>query len=330
MSTSCNYEKITGAFLSSDGVNTVPYYLYVPKGNPFAVLQISHGMCEYIERYEKEGFVSALTEAGIAVCGNDHLGHGPSVPEEKLGFFTDYERLTEDLHILNGIIKKRYPSLPYILFGHSMGSFVARDYVTKYDDIDGAVFSGTTAGNQPLSAAKMLAGLICKLKGEDHRSKLLDKLAFGSYNKGFEIENDKVSWLTRDASVRQRYNNDKYCTYKFTAVAMRELFKLLISISNGEWAERVPISLPVFIVSGDKDPLADGGEGIKELYNALDDHEMNELKMKLYPESRHEIYNDLSRDEAFSDLIEWVKEVSEGVVACRSYSSIPFGKVDFK
>ena len=114
----------------------------------------------------------------------------------------------------------------------------------------------------------------------------------------------------------------------FTATAMRELFKLLISISSAEWVEKVPISLPVFIVSGDKDPLADGGEGIKTLYEALDDHEMNELKMKLYPEARHEIYNDLCRTEALNDLIEWVKEVSEGVVACRSYNSIPFGKVE--
>ncbi len=329
MSTSCNCKKITGTFPSSDGVNTVPYYIYIPNGNPFAVLQISHGMCEYIERYEKEGFVSALCDAGIVVCGNDHLGHGPSVPDENLGYFTDYEKLTADLHILNGILKKSYPSLPYILFGHSMGSFVVRDYVTKYDDIDGAVFSGTTAGDQPLGAAKMLANLICKIKGETHRSKLLDKLAFGSYNKGFENENDKVSWLTRDASVRQHYTNDKYCGFMFTAVAMRELFKLLISISDGEWVEKVPISLPVFIVSGDKDPLSDGGEGIKTLYTALDDHEMNELKMKLYPESRHEVYNDLDRDEAFSDLIAWIKEVSDGVVACRSYNSMPFGKVDF-
>ncbi len=329
MSTSCNYKKITGTFPSSDGVNTVPYYIYIPDGNPFAVLQISHGMSEYIERYEKEGFVSALCEAGIVVCGNDHLGHGPSVSDENLGYFTDYEKLSEDLHLLNGIVKKRYPSLPYILFGHSMGSFVVRDYVTKFEDIDGAVFSGTTAGDQPLGAAKMLANLICKIKGETHRSKLLDKLAFGSYNKGFEAENDKVSWLTRDASVRQHYTNDKYCGFMFTAVAMRELFKLLISISDGEWVEKVPISLPVFIVSGDKDPLADGGEGIKALYTALDDHEMNELKMKLYPESRHEVYNDLDRGEAFGDLIAWVKEVSDGVVACRSYNSMPFGKVDF-
>ncbi len=329
MSTSCNYEKITGTFTSSDGESKVPYYVYIPNGNPFAVLQISHGMCEYIERYEKEGFVSSLCNAGIVVCGNDHLGHGPTVSDENLGYFTDYERLAEDNHILNGIVKKRYPSLPYVLFGQSMGSLVTRDYVTKYDDIDGAVFSATTAKDQPLGAAKLLAILICALKGERHRSKLLDKLTFGSYNKGFEIENDKVSWLTSDPSVRQRYSNDKYCSYKFTSAAMRELAKLLISISSAEWVEKVPISLPVLIVSGDKDPLSDGGEGIKELYAALEDHEMNELKMKLYSGGRHEIFYDACREEAMSDLIEWVKEVADGVVACRSYNSIPFGRVDF-
>ena len=329
MSTSCNYEKIKGTFTSSDGENAVPYYIYIPSGNPFAVLQISHGMCEYIERYEKEGFISLLCDAGIVVCGNDHIGHGPGTSLENLGYFTDYEVLTSDLHILNGIVKKRYPSLPYVLFGQGMGSFIARDYATKFDDIDGAVFSATTAGDKPLGATKFLADTICKLKGAKHRSKLLDKLTFGSYNKGFEIENDTVSYLTSDPSVRQRYRNDKYCSYKFTSAAMRELAKLLIAISCAEWVEKTPISLPVLIVSGEKDPLADGGEGIKTLYAALEDHEMNELKMKLYPEGRHEIFYDACRKEAMSDLIEWIKEVADGVVACRSYNSIPFGKVDF-
>ena len=328
MSTSCNCEKITGTFLSSDGESTVPYYIYLPSGNPFAVLQISHGMCEYVERYEKEGFISRLTDAGIVVCGNDHLGHGPSVSPDERGHFTDYEKLVFDNHILNGIVKKRYPSLPYILFGQSMGSFVVRNYITRFDDVDGAVLAGTTGDDRPYGAAKFLSDLICKLKGKKHKSKLLYKLAFGSYNKGFENENDNISWLSRDPSVRQRYHNDKCCTIAFSASAMRELFSLLISISSAEWVGKVPISLPIFIVSGDKDPLSDGGEGIKTLYAALEDHEMNELKMKLYPESRHEVYNDLCRDEAMNDLIEWVKEVAEGVVACRSYNFIPFGRVE--
>ena len=328
MSTSCNYEKITGDFPSSDGKSTVPYYLYLPKCNPFAVLQISHGACEYIERYEKEGFVSRLTEAGVVVCGNDHIGHGMSTAPDKLGHFTDYEKLVLDMNILNGIVKKRYPSLPYVLFGQGLGSFLVRDYMTRFDSIDGAILSGTSSGDKPLGFLKFLSDLICKLKGGAYRSKLLYKLAFGSYNKGFENENDKASWLSGDASVRQRYNNDKYCGITLSASAMRELFKLVDSVSNAKWIGNVPISLPVFIASGDKDPLSDSGEGIKTLYTALEDHEMNELKMKLYTGSRHDIYNDLCRDEAVNDLIEWVKDVADGVVACRSYNFIPFGRVE--
>ncbi len=325
-----DFEKISGYFSSSDGENEIKYFIYLPKCTPSAVVQISHGMCEYIERYENEGFVSALTSAGFVVCGNDHLGHGGSVKaDDDLGFFRDYNNLVDDLHILNGIIKKRFPSLPYILFGHSMGSFTARAYVTRYDDIDGAVFSGTMAGNQPLSLARALAKAVCGFKGERHRSPLLDKLAFGGNNKEFSKENDTASWLSRDESVRRRYRDDKYCSFKFTAAAMRELFGLLIEISGEEWVNKVPLSLPIYMVSGDADPLSEKGEGIRQIYSALEDVEINELKMKLYPKARHEIYNDLCREEALGDLIAWVKEVSEGVVACRSYNSIPFGRVDF-
>lgn len=311
------YKKTTGEFISSDGESRIGYYIYTPDTPPTAVLQISHGMCEYAERYENEGFVSAMTDAGFVVCANDHVGHGKLAREsETLGHFTDYRVLPDDLHILNGIVRKTYRSLPYVLLGHSMGSFVAREYIVKYSDIDGAIICGTSAGNQPLGLAKGIASFLARVRGEKYVSKALAKLSFSGYNKLFSKENDPDSWLCSDPDVRKRYRADPLCDFTFTVSAYRELFTMLADISDG-WAEKVPQSLPVLLIAGDSDPLGKNGEGIKEVYGRLEDAELCSLKMKLYPGGRHEILNDVMKNTVFADIADWVREVSEGVYACR-------------
>lgn len=323
-----SYIKSEGTFLSADRKTEVHYVRYIPEGNPIAILQISHGMCEHLGRYELEGFVSALTEQGIVVCGNDHLGHGQTASSEsELGYFEDYRNLVDDLHTLNGILRKTYPRLPYVLFGHSMGSFLARAYMVTYSDVDGVILCGTSAGNQPLGLAKALASMIAALRGDHHRSKLLRALSFAGYNKAFAAERDGNSWLSALPAVRARYRDDEKSGFLFTATAYRELFKLLAFVSSDDWAREVPLSLPVFLIAGDADPVGDNGEGVKEVYGRLEDHELNELKMKLYPGGRHEIHNDLCREEVMADVVAWIREVAEGVVACRSYESFPFGRL---
>lgn len=325
-----SYTKTVGEYLSSDGRNQIQYYIFTPDCLPSAILQISHGMCEYIERYEREGFVSAMTDAGFIVCGNDHLGHGKSASENsELGFFEDYHHLVDDLHLLNGIMRRTYRSLPYILFGHSMGSFAAREYMVKYEDIDGVILCGTSAGNQPLGAAKLLASALMKLRGDHFRSKLLYRLSFGGYNKAFAKEKDVNSWLSSDPEVRKRYSEDPLCRFIFTSAAYRQLFEMLADISDGEWAGKVPLSLPVFLIAGQSDPLGENGEGIKEVYSRLENAELTELKMKLYENGRHEILNDTMSKEVCSDIADWIRTVADGVVACRGFSSFPFGKADF-
>jgi len=323
-----SYIKTEGTFLSADQRTEVHYERYIPEGNPIAIVQISHGMCEHIGRYETEGFVEALTAQGIVVCGNDHLGHGRTAAfESELGFFEDYRYLVEDLHTLNGILRKTYPRLPYILFGHSMGSFVARAYMVTHSDIDGVILCGTAAGNQPHGLAKALASMIRALRGDHHRSKLLRELSFAGYNKAFAAEKDERSWLSAISEVRERYEQDSLSGFTFTATGYRELFRLLSFISADTWATEVPLSLPVYLIAGDADPVGDNGEGVKEVYTRLEDHELNELKLKLYPGGRHEIHNDVCREEVMADIVTWVREVAEGVVACRSYESIPFGRL---
>ena len=332
-----SFQKTEDVFLSADRKTQVHYYCYLPEGSPKAIVQISHGMCEYLERYEKEGFVEALTDAGFVVCGNDHLGHGKSLTgEDDLGYFEDYRFLVEDLHTLNGILRKTYPRLPYVLFGHSMGSFVARVYAVTYQDIDGAVFCGTTAGNQPLKLARGIASMIGKRKGWRYKSNLIRNLSFAGYNKNFPAEKDPLSWLSSDKGLRDRYRDDPLCGFTFTCAAYRELFSMIAFISEkafdpdglkeNSWAASVPQSLPVLLIAGDKDPVGDNGAGVQEVYDRLADRELNSLAIKLYPGGRHEIFNDTMKREVMSDLIDWVNEVAAGVVAARTYGAIPFGR----
>lgn len=311
------YNKTTGEFLSSDGESRIGYYIFTPDSPPAAVVQISHGMCEYAERYEAGGFVSAMTDAGFVVCANDHIGHGRLAYESgTLGHFTDYRVMPDDLHILNGIVRKTYRSLPYILLGHSMGSFVAREYIVKYSDIDGAVICGTSAGNLPLRLARGIAAFLVRVRGERHVSKALASLSFGGFNRRFEKEKDRDSWLCSDPEVRKRYRADRLCDFTFSVSAYRELFTMLADISDG-WAVKVPQSLPLFLIAGDSDPLGENGEGIKEVFARLEDAELCSLKTKLYPDGRHEILNDVMKNTVYADIIDWVREVSEGVYACR-------------
>lgn len=325
-----SYQKMIGTYPSADGVTEIHYAIYLPEGNPTAIVQISHGMRDYIERYEQCGFVEAMTGAGFVVCGNDHIGHGESAATaDDLGYFEDYHHLSDDLHALNGILRRRYPSLPYVLFGHSMGSFLAREYITRYTDIDGVVLCGTSAGGQAYGLGKVLASLIGKLRGKRYRSRFLVSLSMDSYNKPFASEKEPYSFISSDPAVRARYTADPKCTFLFTAAAWRELYRLLAEVTSEEWAGKVPLSLPVYLIAGDRDPIAAEGEGTRQVCAALEECELNELKMKLYSGARHEVMNDHCREEVFADLVLWINEVAEGVIACRSYNSIPFGKVDF-
>lgn len=318
-------KKRSGDFLSSDGHSRTSWFIWTPEeAVPSAILQISHGMCEYIERYESEGFIDAMTSASFVVCGNDHIGHGRCAQENgDLGYFTDFSNLVDDLHTLNGIVRQTYRSLPYILLGHSMGSFVAREYIVKYDDIDGAIICGTSAGNQPLRAAVMLAATLARLRGERHISRRLAAMSFGGYNDAFAEEHDGDSWLCSDPEVRRRYRADPLCNFTFSVSAYRELFRMLSDISDkrGEpWSARVPQSLPVLLIAGDADPLGENGKGIREVYDRLSDAELCELSMKLYHGGRHEILNDVMKHEVCSDIAEWIRSVATGVAACRGAS----------
>ncbi|MBO4413855.1 MAG: alpha/beta hydrolase [Clostridia bacterium] len=314
-----SYSKTEGTFVSTDGKNNVRYYVYTPENAaPKGVFQISHGMVEHIGRYETEGFIPRMVDMGFVVCGNDHIGHGKTAPTDRdLGVIDDYRDLADDLHILHDIMKKTYPSLPYFLFGHSMGSFVARTFIAKYDDIDGCILSGTTDGGQPLGAGIALASFLC-LFGKKNRSKLITGISFGSNNKRFESEGSPTSWLSSDPGVRERKAEDKFSNFSFSVCGYRELFRMIQFVTSDEWIEKVPKSLPIRIISGEFDPLGGDGEGIKSLYRKLCDAEICSLDMYLVKNGRHEPFNDVVKDDFFTKIDVWTSEIIEGVVASRT------------
>lgn len=302
------YEELT--YLSADGETAVHAYIWAPTEEPLGIIQLSHGMCEYILRYE--AWARRFAAAGFVVCGNDHLGHGYTAPdEESLGHIAPRngeEVLVEDLHTLSVLMKARYPGLPLVLYGHSMGSFAARLYLVRYgDELAAALISGTAGPGMPVGAGRALAHAIARVKGKRHRSKLLTSIAFGSYNKRFEEERDAVSWLTRVKDVRDAYRQDKFCTFVFTAEGYDTLFALLGSISKKAWFERVPHELPVLLFAGDMDPVGNYGKGVRAVYDRMKKQGCN-VTLRLYEGGRHEMHNELNADEVFADLIAYLKE----------------------
>lgn len=306
--------------MSSDKEHNIVYYVYTPEIPPVAVLQIAHGMCEYTECYEE--FAGYLTGLGIVVCGNDHLGHGSTALPEDRGFFGGTgggDHLVDDLEGLRAVMRRRYRNLPYILLGHSMGSFVARAYIIKYTDkLDGVILSGTSGGDVPLKFGLFVSGILIKLRGERYRSRWLKNLSSKNYNTRFKAEKDADSWLSKEVEIRHKYAGDERCNFIFTVRGYNDMFRLLQRVSSEEWAPSVPKGLPIFIIGGDNDPIGSYGNGIQMVCDRLQDAGIYDLTMKLYPGCRHEILNETERGTVYSDIYDWIMKVREGVLECRS------------
>lgn len=304
-------EFLEGHFPSSDKRSRVAYSVWSPEGEVRAILQISHGMCEYVGRYAE--FAAFLTAHGIAVCGNDHLGHGrTAASDDELGYIPrgGADMLVEDLHTMSGIARERFPGVPLFLLGHSMGSFIMRLYLTKYgSELDGGIIMGTGGPGNPTALGKLLATLCSIGNGGHSRPKLIQSIAFGSYDKHFGGETVPNAWLSRNTENREKYAKDKYCSsFIFTAAGFHTLFDMIGRVSAKSWAAGLVKDTPLLVTSGEDDPVGGYGEGVREVYRRIVDAGVRDVTLTLYPDDRHEILNELDREQVYLDILSWLEK----------------------
>lgn len=304
-----NFVQTKGFFQSSSGLSAISYCKFVPQdGEVKAVLQIAHGMAEHKERYE--GFASFLCSLGVAVYINDHLGHGESVSsDDEKGYFgaDGYKTLVEDCHLLTEIVKDEYPAIPFFVFGHSMGSFIVRNYLAKYgESVDGAIICGTGGKNPACGIGIALTKTISKMKGDHYRSKFVDNLAFGTYGNKFERRTN-FDWLTKDHDVVDAYIADKDCGFLFTTNGFVGLFSALKDANSKDCFENTP-NIPILMISGEDDPVGNYGKGVLQVYDNLTKTGHN-VDLRLYPNARHEILNESDTvEKVYSDVETFIKE----------------------
>ncbi len=306
-----NFSEIT--FPSKDGIHTVYAELYTPKTRSCkGVVQLAHGMIDYVARYE--GLADYLTGEGYIFAGNHHLGHGKTAGKsEDFGFFAEeggVDFVIGDMHTMNKRLRELFPTLPIIIMGHSMGSFLARLYIERYPhSIKGAIIHGTSGpvGIAPLGS--FLASVIRKFRGSRYRSNFIDRMAFGAYNSHFPKSEGDNAWLTRDTAAVAGKSEDKYTSFKFTASGFCDLLKMIRSCNTKEWFENYPKELPTFIVSGDADPVGQYGKGPDYVYKHLLIAGCNSVSLKLYEGARHELFNEINKEEVFADLKAWLDGV---------------------
>lgn len=299
-------------FQSSDGLDKIHASIWTPEKEPRAVLQIVHGMQEYIDRYEE--LASFFTGKGFVVCGEDHLGHGESVAEDgTYGYFCkqDPEKvLPEDTHKLTLVMKERYPKAKYVILGHSFGSFITREYLARFgEDVDVAIICGTA--NQPESVAKggLAVSRIQKFfLGDKHVAKMLDKITFGNYLSKIDNPKTPSDWLSYNEKSVEAYRGDPWCTFTFTINGFETMAKLLLLVGDKNRMKQMPKDLPILLVAGKEDPVGNYGKGVEQLYGIYKDEIGLNVSLKLYDHMRHEIHNEPGRQQVFDDYLNFINE----------------------
>jgi alpha-beta hydrolase superfamily lysophospholipase len=303
--------KNESTFLSRDGRTSIHAVEWLPEGPVRAVLQISHGVAEYIARYEP--FAAYLTARGFAVVGNDHLGHGlsvaPGAARLYFGGSGSWNTVVDDLYTLRTQAGARFPGVPYFLLGHSMGSFLARTYLIRYPGtVDGAVLMGTgQMAPALLAGGQLIAAREGRRVGWDQFSPLVEKLAFGAYNKTFAPNRTDFDWLSVSQANVDAYIADPLCGGNASVGLFREMLWGLGFIRSPENLRKMNLNTPILFVSGDKDPVGDCGKGVRRAYRSFQRAGVRDVTMKLYPGARHEILNDNCKETVYRDILQWLE-----------------------
>lgn len=299
----------TDIWYDSKGAGKIHACRWTPEGETKAVVQIVHGIAEFVERYDD--FANYLTGLGFAVVAEDHMGHGQSINGDGIqgyfhgGWFTavaDTMQLLEDT-------KKAYPNVPYILFGHSMGSFMARTILCKYPDsgIAAAVICGTAW--QPAFALPALIKVIeamNKKMGETTPNQKLNDMVFGSYNGKVEHPRTSHDWLSRDNKIVDAYIAHPLCGFVPSGGLLRDMMQGIYFIEQKENLNAMRKDLPVFFIAGGDDPVGSYGKGVHQAAEAFRKAGMADVSVRIYPLCRHEILNEINKEEIYEDVVAWI------------------------
>ncbi|UOO38183.1 lysophospholipase [Oscillospiraceae bacterium CM] len=296
---------------SSDGKSRLHIMQWLPDDrNVKAVLQLAHGVTEHIGRYDT--FARFMANNGFAVIGNSHLGHGRSAAtEEDLGFFTEkggWDFAVRDLHLVFESARAKFPGLPYFLLGHSMGSFLTRTFLTRYQNIlSGCIISGT---GQP-AAALIHVGLLLSsvqklLYGARKQSAALNLLCFGAYNRRVNPLRTPCDWLTRDVDLVDRFIADNTCGFVPTVGLFSDLLGGIQFVGRKKNIAHMQKDLPILFVSGDQDPVGDFGFGVRKVQRLFTAAGLDDVTVKMYQGARHEVLNETIRQDVFNDILDWL------------------------
>lgn len=303
-------------FNSRDGISKIHAVQWKPEiEKPIFILQIIHGMAEYAMCYEE--FARFLANQGVLVVANDHLGHGKSIGTEGIkGYFCKQDPTTvvmRDVHRLKKMIQDQNKGVPYYILGHSMGSFILRNYLCCYGSgIDGAIIVGT--GKQPklmVVSGILLVKFLTIFQGAKHKSKLINIVAFGKNNSRIEQPRTKMDWLTTDEKSVDAYIADPLRGFTFTLNGFHTLFTLIKRLYDQTYLEKMPKDLPVLITAGEMDPVGNYGHWVRDVYNDFKELEMTKVSIKTYQGCRHEILNEVSREIIYKDIYKWLLDLTQ-------------------
>lgn len=294
---------------SSNGKNMLSGVVFIPDGEIHGYLHVVHGMTDHISRYAP--LMSAMADVGYITFGYDHLGHGHTASDDsELGFIAERggdELLVRDVKIFSDAVIDEFGDHPYYLLGHSMGSFIVRLAAQKYVSPSKLIIMGTGGPNHISTLGLLLCDIMKIFNGARGYSRLIENIAFGSYNSRFDASEGPQAWLTKIEKNREIYSMDKYCTFRFTVSAMHDLIKLNKLANTKQWFEDIAKrGFPILLISGADDPVGENGVKIREVYDKLSSAGAS-VDMKLYPDCRHEILNDTCSDEVISDIKNFLK-----------------------
>ncbi len=273
------------------------------------IIQLVHGMQEHIGRYTE--FAEFLSQKGYIVIGHDHLGHGETVKnEEEYGHFSDkhgWSNLVDDIHKVQAFAKKEYPDLKYTIFGHSMGSLLVRTYITKYKDkIDKVIICGTSGKRLGIISGIFLIKLMKIFLGKKYKSELIEYLVTGSFNKKFNPNRTVADWTSRDQESVDEFISDKKCLKNFTLQAYEDLLKGSLYVSKQKNVNK-SIKVPILITSGDKDPVGENAKGVIRVYKMFEKGNY-EVDIRLFKDARHELLNEINKEEVFCYILNWIEK----------------------